>query len=470
MGLKDKIKDALHNDDRDEYTDTTTHGYTGTTGAYPNDDAKLHKTDPRTHNHGLSSHDPNYRHQQTDSGIGLNDRSHRDNINTNTSTSTTTATAAGQNDPYWGAVGRDDPSRVGHNNSSSLNRKDLPLRPGEQTSGAYGSTGYGNTSTNAGPHDSNVANKVDPRVDSDRDNRGAYGTTGNTHTNTGYGGTSGTGYGDTANRGYGNTSTTGPHKSNVANKLDPRVDSDRDNRTNYASNQAYPSGEAVGGGTYSTAPGSHQVTGHRLDDNDGYDSRTRDRDFGRDPRDRASASASASGPGIAGGVGAAGAGIAASELARHHRDRDFDQTASGDNYQRGGGVPQSSMLDTHSSPVGAQGGLGHARVGPHDSNVGNKLDPRVDSDLDGRRGNQLGGVGGGPGGLGGQYGGGLSGGGLTGAGIGAGSGVGAGSAGLGADHYGPAHEGAKVFHKCRGCGMDNDISQYFRKDAVYRMG
>ncbi|KAF3353928.1 Ribosomal RNA-processing protein 17 [Verticillium dahliae VDG1] len=111
MGLKDKIKDALHNDDRDEYTDTTTHGHTGTTGAYPNDDAKLHKTDPRTHNHGLSSHDPNYRHQQTDSGIGLNDRSHRDNINTNTSTSTTTATAAGQNDPYWGAVGRDDPNR-----------------------------------------------------------------------------------------------------------------------------------------------------------------------------------------------------------------------------------------------------------------------------------------------------------------------------------------------------------------------
>ncbi|EEY16226.1 conserved hypothetical protein [Verticillium alfalfae VaMs.102] len=390
MGLKDKIKDALHGDDRDEYADTTTHGHTSTTGAYPNDDTKLHKTDPRTHNHGLSSHDPNYRHQPTDSGVGLHDRSHRDNINTNTSTTTTTATAAGQNDPYWGAVGRDDPSRVGHNDSSSLNRKDLPLRPGEQTSGAYGSTGYGNTSTNAGPHDSNVANKVDPRVDSDRDNRGAYGTSGTAHgttahTNTGYGGTSGTGYGDTTNRGYGNTATTaGPHKSNVANKLDPR-------------------------------------------------------------------------------------------------------TASGDNYQRGGGVPQSSMLDTHSSPVGAQGGLGTTRAGPHDSNMGNKLDPRVDSDLDGRRANQLGGVGGGPGGLqGGQYGtghtgsgvggaglsgAGLSGAGLTGAGVGAGSGsVGAGSAGLGADHYGPAHEGAKVFHKCRGCGMDNDISQYFRKDAVYRMG
>ncbi|KAM0271945.1 hypothetical protein ACHAQH_008884 [Verticillium albo-atrum] len=469
MGLRDKIKDALHNDEHDEYTEANTHGHnvgttgtSGTTGAYPNDDSRLHKTDPRTQNHGLSSHDPNYKHQTTDSGVGLDDRHRRDNTTTRS------------NEPYWGAVDRNDPTRAGLNNNSSLNRKDLPLRPGEQTSGAYGTTGYGNTSTNAGPHGSNVANKADPRVDSDLDNRDNYGSSGVGHTtNTGYGGTSGTGYGDASNTGYGNTaSKAGPHNSNMANKLDPRVDSDRDNRNNYSSNQPLGGGQAVGGGTYSTAPGSHQVTGHRLDD-DGYDSRTRDSDFGRDTRDRASAS----GPGVAGGAGAAGAGIAASELARHHRDRDLDQTTSSDNYQRGGGVPQSSMLDTHNT---SQGGIGNTRVGPHDSNIGNKMDPRVDSDLDGRQGNQFGA--GGPGGMqGGQYGAGntgpgvggagLTGAGLSGAGLaGAGSGVGSGASGLGADHYGPAHEGAKVFHKCRGCGMDNDISQYFRKDAVYRMG
>lgn len=559
MGLRDKIKDALHGDDRDE---TTTHGHnagtTGTTtgnpssapGAYPTDESRLHKTDPRTQNHGLSSHDPNYSHQTTDSGVGLDDRHRRDHTSTTTNTTTTT----GQNDPYWGAVGRDDPTRVGHNTSSSLNRKELPLRPGEEGTGAYGSTGYGNTSTNAGPHDSNLANKVDPRVDSDRDNRGNYGTSGlgttghgttghdisghntaghgrditghnttshgttglgaaglgtaghsttghntigrdtvghntaghgtaglGSTTNTGYGGTSNTGYGSTSNTGYGNTSTNaGPHNSNVANKLDPRVDSDRDGR-GHGSHQPLGGGQAVGGGTYSTEPGSHQVTGHRLDD-DGYDSRVRDRDFGRDSRDRTTGSSA----GVVRGVGAAGAGIAASEVARHHRDRDLDQTASSDNYQRGGGVPQTSMLDPYNSNA-AQGGIGHnTRAGPHDSNIGNKLDPRVDSDLDSRRGNQLGT--GGPGGLhGGQYdaghsghgvggagaGAGLTGAGLSGAGLagaGAGPGTGGASTGLGSDHYGPAHEGAKVFHKCRGCGMDNDISQYFRKDAVYRMG
>lgn len=42
--------------------------------------------------------------------------------------------------------------------------------------------------------------------------------------------------------------------------------------------------------------------------------------------------------------------------------------------------------------------------------------------------------------------------------------------GLGKDHYGPAHEGAKVMHTCQHCGKDNDISQYFRKEAVYRLG
>ena len=34
------------------------------------------------------------------------------------------------------------------------------------SSGTTGA-GYGNTSTNAGPHSSNLANKADPRVDSD---------------------------------------------------------------------------------------------------------------------------------------------------------------------------------------------------------------------------------------------------------------------------------------------------------------
>lgn len=40
----------------------------------------------------------------------------------------------------------------------------------------------------------------------------------------------------------------------------------------------------------------------------------------------------------------------------------------------------------------------------------------------------------------------------------------------GRGHFGPGHEGSKVLHSCQHCGRDNDISQYFSKDVVYRMG
>ena len=93
-------------------------------------------------------------------------------------------------------------------------------------------------STNAGPHDSNMANKLDPRVDSDMDgsrNMGAStGATGNSAYNSGT-----TGTGMTGNSGYtGTTGSTnaGPHSSNLANKMDPRVDSDMDGSRNMGAN------------------------------------------------------------------------------------------------------------------------------------------------------------------------------------------------------------------------------------------
>lgn len=82
----------------------------------------------------------------------------------------------------------------------------------------HGTTSTMNTGTGttaAGPHSSNVANKLDPRVDS---------TTGAQH----YGQT-----GTTAGLNTGSTTTAGPHNSNIANKLDPRVDSDMDNRARH---------------------------------------------------------------------------------------------------------------------------------------------------------------------------------------------------------------------------------------------
>jgi hypothetical protein len=69
--------------------------------------------------------------------------------------------------------------------------------------------------TTAGHHNSDLLNKVDPRVDSDRDGKGPL-QPGTTHT-----GTTHTGIGS-------GSTNAGPHSSNLANKLDPRVDSDLD--------------------------------------------------------------------------------------------------------------------------------------------------------------------------------------------------------------------------------------------------
>ena len=37
--------------------------------------------------------------------------------------------------------------------------------------------------------------------------------------------------------------------------------------------------------------------------------------------------------------------------------------------------------------------------------------------------------------------------------------------GMGSD----MHSNRRVMHKCTGCGQDEDISHYFKKDGVYRM-
>ncbi|PSS05251.1 hypothetical protein BD289DRAFT_449113 [Coniella lustricola] len=51
-----------------------------------------------------------------------------------------------------------------------------------------------------------------------------------------------------------------------------------------------------------------------------------------------------------------------------------------------------------------------------------------------------------------------------------GSGSASGGPGSSARHFGPGHEASKVMHTCDHCGRDNDISKYFSKDVVYRLG
>ncbi|KAH8591203.1 hypothetical protein B0O99DRAFT_276274 [Bisporella sp. PMI_857] len=114
--------------------------------------------------------------------------------------------------------------------SNLLNKADPRVSTGTHntTTGSHGNPLTGNTgthggishSTNAGPHNSNVANKLDPAVDSDLDGRGNRHTGAHTGGITGHSGSHATPGSGTAQN------TAGPHNSDLLNKLDPRVDSD----------------------------------------------------------------------------------------------------------------------------------------------------------------------------------------------------------------------------------------------------
>jgi len=126
---------------------------------------------------------------------------------------------------------------------------------GGLTGNTLGHNTYGSDPT--GPHDSRLGNKADPRVDSDH--VGGYGNTtggltGNTHT--GHTGTH-TGGGLTGNTLGHNTygsDPTGPHDSHLANRADPRVDSDQVG--GYGNTASY--GNTTGGGlSGNTAHGTH---------------------------------------------------------------------------------------------------------------------------------------------------------------------------------------------------------------------
>jgi hypothetical protein len=228
----------------------------------------------------------------------------------------------------------------------------------QHTTGA----GYGTTSTNAGPHDSNLANKVDPRVDSDRDgshNLGAasYGPGGATNPNTTYGNQS-SGLGGA---GYPSSTTAGPHNSNIANKLDPRVDSDRDGSRNMGAASYGPGGAA----NPNTSTYGNQTSG-------------------------------LTGAGVGTGVGqgySTNEGPHNSNIAnkldpRVDSDRDGSRNMGAASYGPGGAVnPNTSTYGNQSSGLTGTGvGGGYStNEGPHNSNLANKLDPRVDSDRDGSR-------------------------------------------------------------------------------------
>ncbi|KAJ5340043.1 hypothetical protein N7452_006771 [Penicillium brevicompactum] len=202
-----------------------------------------------------------------------------------------------------------------------------------------GATTYGSSSSNAGPHSSNIANKVDPRVDSDRDNRARHENLGSTN--------------------------AGPHASNVANKADPRVDSDRDNRALLSGAGTAPAlgsthgthgpSSTLGSGTGATAAHSGTVGPHDTEIANKLDPRV---DSDLDAR-----ATHQSLSGIGSGTVTHGS---------HTRD-----TASG--LAPGQGLAGSSYNTPTGTATGTSGTA--ATAGPHDSSIANKLDPTVDSHI-----------------------------------------------------------------------------------------
>jgi len=261
-----------------------------------------------------------------------------------------------------------------------------------------GTTGYGSGSTNAGPHDSNVANKLDPRVDSDRDGSRNMGSAQhgpgahNTGAGTGFTGTTGT-------TGYGSGSTnTGPHDSNLANKLDPRVDSDRDGSRNMGAAQHGPGAHHTGAGTGLTGATGYGSGSTNHGPHDSNMGNKMDPRVDSDRDGSGNMGAAAYGPGAhqnTSGFGSTGVGSGSNNYGPHDSNLankvdprvDSDRDGSGNM----GAAAYGPGSHQHSGAAGGHttgltgSGPAATTAGPHSSNLANKLDPRVDSDRDGSR-------------------------------------------------------------------------------------
>jgi len=260
-----KVKDALHHDKTDTTgTHTTTGAHTTGTHTTGTHTTGTHTTGTHTGTHGThsgtaegvagphNSRIANAADPRVDSdldgsrNVGASTQSHS---HANVGYGNTAPTGAGYGPGLVGSTGQSTHTSQPVHNSATLNKLDPRVDTVGNThnTAGYGATGnthnttgYGATgttggishvtpgttggishSTNAGPHDSNIANKVDPRVDSDLDGRG-------NRTGADKGGVFGAS-GSHATAGSGTAqNTAGPHNSDLLNKIDPRVDSDRD--------------------------------------------------------------------------------------------------------------------------------------------------------------------------------------------------------------------------------------------------
>ncbi|KAF5876944.1 putative cell surface protein [Botrytis fragariae] len=342
-----KVKEVLHigsHKDKDHTTSSTTHNTTGTTGTHV--PGTTHNTTGTT-----GTHVPGTTHNTT---------------------GTTGTHVPGTTHNTTGTTGTHVPGTT--HNTTGTTGTHIP-----------GTTHTGHAEGSHGPHSSAAANAVDPRVDSDLDgNRlpnktsagygtqdAAYGTTG-THTGTHTGAHV---PGTTGHQAYGHTGTTGttgthipgtthtghsegshgPHSSAAANAVDPRVDSDLDgNRLPNKTSAGYGTQDTYGSGLTGT---HHQGT---------------------------TAGNTVGGTGFGGGIShSTNAGPHNSNIANTADPRvDSDLSSTGNRHGASTGHSAFGVSGSHATPGS---GTAQNTAGPHNSDMLNKADPRVDADLDGSK-------------------------------------------------------------------------------------
>jgi hypothetical protein len=409
-------------------TGTTATGTTSTTTG-PHKSSIMNKLDPRVDSDATATHaTPSSVTHGTESGIAGAGTTHTGaqsgthglgGTTTGTHSSTLGSGTHGTSQPLTGATGTTNTgsssTTAGPHSSNIANKADprvdsdrdnrarqetLGTGAGHGTTHSIGSTTHGTTSTNVGPHDSNIANKLDPRVDSDRDNRARHETLG---TGASHGTTHGIG-----STTHGTTSTNvGPHDSNIANKADPRVDSDRDNRARHetlGTGASHGTSHGIGSTTHGTT--STNVGPHDSNIANKLDPRV---DSDRDNRGRHETLGTGASHGTSHGIGSTTHGTTSTNVGPHDSNiaNKVDPRVDSDRDNRAllsgaGTAPALGSTDGPTSTLSSGTATGHAQplsgathgtststnAGPHDSNIANKLDPRVDSDLDTRAAHQ----------------------------------------------------------------------------------
>ncbi|KAL8722115.1 MAG: hypothetical protein Q9225_001359 [Loekoesia sp. 1 TL-2023] len=296
--------------------------------------------------------------------------------------------------------------------------KALPREPVTASTRGVGTSSAGG----AGPHSSTLANKADPRVDSDLDGSrrlGGQGTTGTAGGVTGSnfpertgGNTSGSGRSFPLGGASSGTTTSGPHTSDLANKADPRVDGDRDGSRGLGGTSGYGSGTSAtvgsahqgdlsrSGAGPTTEPATSQTNPRGYGEESWtHDHGQRGHEYIGDPCENEPPAPGAphftSGPhsldtanrldphvggASIGGTPSSTTGSSTTHAGHHHPGRDVALGA-------GAGATSTGVYEA-SRDVPSSTTTQHDRsaAGPHKSDLMNKMDPRVDSDLSKQQG------------------------------------------------------------------------------------